>query len=60
MLVWHVAHHGVKFELRLLSRQQDGCALPGKEVAVRIECLPAVLASKSLPKSSRLNSPNTR
>jgi hypothetical protein len=31
MLVWHAAHHGFKFELRLLSRRQDGCALPGKE-----------------------------
>jgi hypothetical protein len=30
-LVWHAAHHGFKFELRLLSRRQDGCALPGKE-----------------------------
>jgi hypothetical protein len=24
-------NHGFKFELRLLSRRQDGCALPGKE-----------------------------
>jgi hypothetical protein len=31
MLVWHAAHHGFKSELRLLSRRQDGCALPGKE-----------------------------
>jgi hypothetical protein len=30
-LVWRAAHHSFKFKLRLVSRRQGGCGLPGME-----------------------------
>ncbi|KAJ7795204.1 hypothetical protein B0H14DRAFT_2621208 [Mycena olivaceomarginata] len=33
VLVWHAAHHGFKFKLRLVSRRQGGCGRPKMEGA---------------------------